>query len=383
MSMSDQLQQVKDISLNLVRHLFETPVHHLFGRGRAELRPPGSPPGTLFIPADAASTRITLRRIDGETVETLDQPDPEQIRRALAAGGRLWLDVAGFADRPRLEAIAELFSLHPVTLADLVNIERQSKVETLPSGHLIMLQVLDSGVGPAPGLSQMGLVIDGNVLLSFRERPGSLLDPVLARLARPTSKLRTEQTDYLASSLIDLAVDGSFPVIEALADRIDELEEQVMAGAGHAVMAEIHQQRRALISLGRLFWRQRDLLAKLLRDEEIFRRSTWIYLRDVHDRTIQLLDMVETTRELAASLLEIHLSISANRTNQIMKTLTIMASIFIPLTFIAGVYGMNFEHMPELGHPLAYPAVLAFMALISAGLLAWFWRRGWLGGPRG
>lgn len=383
MSMSDQFNQLKDLSLNLVRHLFETPIHDLFGRGGARLRPPGAPPGTLFISDQAAPTQVVLRRIDGAMVEQIDRPDDEQIRRALAQGGRLWLDVAGFADQARLEAIASLFELHPLTLADLVNVERQSKVETLPVGHLVLLQVLDPvSEHQTPGLSQLGIVIKNDVLLSFRERPSRLLDPILARLARPSSKLRTEAVDYLASGLIDLAVDASFPVIEALADRIDQLEDTVMAGAGHQVMAEIHQQRRALISLGRLFWRQRDLLAKLLRDEEIFRRTTWIYLRDVHDRTIQLLDMVETTRELAASLLEIHLSISTNRTNQIMKTLTIMASIFIPLTFIAGVYGMNFEHMPELAHPLAYPAVLVLMAGVSAGLLVWFWRRGWLGRNR-
>jgi magnesium transporter len=164
-----------------------------------------------------------------------------------------------------------------------------------------------------------------------------------------------------------------------LADQIDLVEEKVMDGQGQASMSEIHSHRRVLIMLGRLFWRQRDLLARLLRDEEIFRQETQIFLRDVYDGTVQLLDMVETTRELAASLVEIHLSISANRSNQIMQTLTITASIFIPLTFIAGIYGMNFEVMPELSHPLGYPAVLALMLTVSAGLLLWFRRRGWLG----
>jgi magnesium transporter len=379
MSVTDHLSQLKDVSLGLIRYLVETPVHSLFGRGRAQHRMPGSAPGTLFIAADAATTRVTLRRLDGATVETIEQPDDEQIRAARLAGGRLWLDVVGFADDARLRQIGELFALHPLTLADLVNAERQTKVEALASGHLITLQVLDSSrEGGSPGLAQMGIVLDGDVLLSFRERPGRLLDPILVRLDRSVSRLRSEPLDYLASALIDISVDASFPVIEALADRIDELEEQVMSGSGHSVMADIHQQRRALISLGRLFWRQRDLMARLLRDEEIFRRETWIYLRDVHDRTIQLLDMVETTRELAASLLEIHLSISANRANQIMKTLTIMASIFIPLTFVAGVYGMNFAWMPELEHPWGYPGVLLLMLLISLGLLFWFWRRGWL-----
>lgn len=174
-------------------------------------------------------------------------------------------------------------------------------------------------------------------------------------------------------------MEASYPVVEALADQLDEAEEAVMSGRGQSMLGDIQSQRRALIALGRIFWRQRDPMARLLRDAEIFRSETHIYLRDVYDSTVQLMDMVETTRELAASLLEIHMSISANRTNEVMKTLTIMASIFIPLTFIAGIYGMNFENMPELAQPWGYFVALGIMAAVAGGLLLWFRRRGWLG----
>lgn len=383
MSVSGQLHQLQNLSTRFIKAMVETPMHHLFGRHRPDQHPSGAAPGTLFISPDAGATEVHLRRIDDGQLDVIDHPDADAIRAAQSRGGRLWLDVAGFADDDQLRRIGELFELHPLTLADLVNVERQTKVDSLDDRSLIIVQTLNlDAASDQPGLAQLGILMKGEVLLTFRERPGPLFDPVLARLDRVTSRLRTEPLDYLACALLDVAVDASFPVVETLADQIDEVEERVMAGSGQGVMADIHRQRRALISLGRLFWRQRDLLARLLRDEQIFRHETQIYLRDVYDRTVQLLDMVETTRDLVASLVEIHLSISATRSNQIMKTLTIMASIFIPLTFIAGVYGMNFALMPELEWAWGYPAVLLLMLTVSIGLLTWFRLRGWLGERR-
>jgi magnesium transporter len=302
------------------------------------------------------------------------------IAQARATGSRLWLDVAGLADDAKLRELAELFGVHPLTLADLVNVSRQTRLESLDGISVMVTQFLQlDGEERAPNVVQLGLVLVGDVVLSFRERPGPVFDTILERLQRPSSRLRTEPLDYLVQALLDVAVDGAFPVVEALADRIDDIEDRILAGQGQNLMIEIHGQRRALITLGRLLWRQRDLLARLLREEQMFRSETRIHLRDIHDRSVQLLDLVETTRELAGSLVEMQLSISANRSNQIMKTLTIMASIFIPLTFIAGVYGMNFEWMPELGWKAAYPLVLLFMLGVALGLLLWFRRRGWLG----
>ena len=382
MSVGEQLYQLQELAGRFLRSMVETPMHHLFGQSqRSGQREPGAPPGTLFIAEDAAATRIRLWRIDDAGLEFLDDPDPQAIGEARLKGGRIWLDIAGFADDERIRAIGELFDLHPMALADLVNVERQTKVNTLDEQALIVLQMLHLQSGEhRPGLGQLALLLGDDLLISFRERPEEIFQPVLERLDRPTSRLRKQPLDYLACALLNLAVEASYPVVELLADHIDEAEDRVMAGRGNELLADIHRQRRALITLGRIFWRQRDLMGRLLRDEEIFQRETHIYLRDVYDCTVQLMDMVETTRELAASLVEIHLSISANRSNQIMKTLTIMASIFIPLTFIAGVYGMNFEWMPELTWTWGYPAVLALMLAVSLGLLLWFYRRGWIRG---
>lgn len=380
MSVSDQLQHLQELSSRFLRTMVETPIHHLFGRNRSILHPPGSSPGTLFISPDAAATELRLWHIGPQGVEAFRAPGIDTIRQLRGREGTLWLDVCGFSDDDLLRQIGDLFDLHAMALADLVNVERQTKVESSDQVNVILMQIPHlAGAATQPGLVQLGLVLMDNVVLSFRELPGPLFDPVVTRLGRPTSRLRSHGPDYLACALLDVAVDASFPVIETLADQIDEVEDEVMESRGQDVMATVHQQRRALISLGRLFWRQRDLLARLLRDQEIFARPTHIYLRDVHDRTVQLLDMTETLRELAGSLVEIHLSISSHRSNEIMQTLTIMASIFIPLTFIAGIYGMNFGWMPELDRPWGYPAVLVVMLVVGLGLLWWFHRRGWLG----
>lgn len=382
MSVGNQLHQIQDLGLRVLKSLVDTPLQQLFGRSpRTGPADTSSAPGTLFIDADAAPTRIQVRRIHDGGVESLDDPDVAALEAVRERGGRLWVDVAGFADDRRLREVGELFGLHPMVLADLFNIDRQTKVNALEDETVIIVQVLLLASGrDNPGLGQLGLLLRDDLLLTFREQPDPHFDPVLERLKRPTSRMRSQPLDYLACTLLDVAIDCSFPVAEALSDRVDEAEDLVMHARGHGMLAEIHNHRRALITLGRLFWRQRDLTARLLRDEEIFRHETHIYLRDIHDRTLQLIDMVETTRELAAGLVEIHLSISAHRSNQIMQTLTIIASIFIPLTFIAGIYGMNFERMPELVHPWGYPAVLVLMLGISVGLLLWFRRRGWLSG---
>lgn len=373
------LKQIRDRSAQFLRGLIEVPLSSVLGRKHPSRHQPGAGPGTLFVAPDAAPTRIRLARMDGADVEVIDQPTPAEIERLRAGGGRLWLDVVGLADEARLRTLAECFRLPPLALADLVNVSRQTRLESVEGGHVIVTQFLQLSVSDrTPEVVQLGLVQLGPVVLSFRERPGVVFDAIFERLQRPSSRLRSEPSDYLLQALLDVAVDAAFPVVEALADRIDTVEDRILAGQGQNMMIEIHGQRRALITLGRLLWRQRDLLARLLREEQMFRRQTQAHLREIHDRSVQLLDLVDTTRELAASLVEMQLSISAHRSNQIMKTLTIMATIFIPLTFIAGVYGMNFERMPELGWAFGYPLALLLMLIVALGLLWWFRRRGWL-----
>ncbi|MGY6588022.1 MAG: magnesium/cobalt transporter CorA [Wenzhouxiangella sp.] len=381
MSVSEQLYQWQKAGTRVWETLARRPLSTLFGRPEPLLsRGRVHEPGRLSRPSNAASTCITLWHFGPEGLQRHDNVSLETLQATQALGGRRWIDVCGFSDLDTIRALGEHLDLHALTLADLVNVERQTKAEDLDERTLIVMQLPHlAGAGGDTPLSQIGWLISADLLLTFREHPGDLFDSVLARMDRPSSRLRSKPLDYLACALLDVAMETGFPVVERLAEQLDDIEEAVMNGQGQDVLGQIHAQRRALITLGRLFWRQRDLMARLLRDESHFHKTTRIYLRDAYDQAVQLLDMTETTRELAASLLEIHLSISANRTNQVMKTLTIMASIFIPLTFVAGVYGMNFEHMPELAWPWAYPAILGVMLAIAIGLLWWFRRRGWLG----
>ncbi len=381
MSVSEQLHQWQQAGTRVWETLSRKPLSALFGRPEPLMsRGRVHEPGRLGRPSNAAPTRITLWHFGPNGLQRHDHASLETLQTVEAQGGRCWIDVCGFSDIDAIRELGEHLALHALSLADLVNVERQTKAEDLDERTLIVMQMPHlAGADTDTPLSQIGWLISPDLLLTFREQPGDVFDSVLARMDRPSSRLRTEPLDYLACALLDVAMETGFPVVERLAEQLDRIEEAVMTGQGQDVLGQIHSQRRALITLGRLFWRQRDLMARLLRDESHFNKATRIYLREAYDQAVQLLDMTETTRELAASLLEIHLSISANRTNQVMKTLTIMASIFIPLTFVAGVYGMNFEHMPELAWPWAYPAVLGVMLTIAIGLLWWFRRRGWLG----
>jgi len=377
MSITDQLNQLQDLGRRFVRQLVELPAQHLLGIGRSGARrPPGTVPGTLFIDPDATPTRLTAVCFRAGEVETLTDPDLATLQRARARCDRIWLDVTGFGSDQMLKDIGREFELHAMMLADLVNREPQTKTDSANGVHLVITQVplLDPDSGQ-PGLDTLGLALGKDWLLSFRERQSGLFLPIYERLENPESRLRTDPLDYLAYALLDIAIDSLFPVLEAIAARIDQSEDRVLEGRGSEILPEIHDQRRALIALGRLCWRQRDLLSRLLREEAMFRPQLRIYLQDVHDRTTQLHDMVEATRELAASLVELHMSLSAQRSNQAMQTLTVMASIFIPLTFIAGIYGMNFENMPELGWEWGYFAALGLMAAIGIGLYLWFRRR--------
>jgi len=377
MSITDQLAQLQDLSKRFVRQLVELPVQHLLGVGHSGARrPPGTVPGTLFIDPDATPTRLTAVCFRGSEVETLTNPVLAALQQARARSDRIWLDVTGFGSDRMLKDIGREFELHPMMLADLVNREPQTKTDSANGVHLVVTQVplLDPDSGQ-PGLDTLGLALGKNWLLSFRERQSGLFLPIYERIENPESRLRTDPLDYLTYALLDVAIDSLFPVLETIAARIDQSENQVLEGRGSEILPEIHDQRRALIALGRLCWRQRDLLSRLLREETMFRAQLRIYLQDVHDRTTQLQDMVETTRELAGSLIELHMSLSAQRSNQAMQTLTVMASIFIPLTFIAGIYGMNFENMPELGWEWGYFAALGLMSVIGVGLFLWFRRR--------
>lgn len=381
MSVSDPLQQLQKLAGRMVGKLARLPVHHLLGwRPDRSPRVPGAAPGTVFERTGALPTRITAFRYTAEEATRLDSVDPEKLAAARDGSGRLWIDIAGLADVRTILKLARLFGIHRLAVADAINTPQRPKAQRIGDQRLVITQMphLDSETHTSE-LAQVALVFGSDFLISIREYPDDSLRPIIERLRAEDSRIRGETVDYLAYALLDWVTDSYFPVVESLSGQIGDLEDRVMEETGGSLLTHIHSHRHSLILMSRVLWRNRDMVNSLLRSEEYFPARLHVYLQDLHDHSIQLLDMVETIRELANSLVEIHLAISGNRMNQIMKTLTIMASIFIPLTFLAGIYGMNFEVMPELAVPWAYPALLVVMAVIGIGLTVWFWRRGWIG----
>ena len=290
-----------------------------------------------------------------------------------------WIDVASFGDLRRLERIGEILDIHPLAMADAVNVGQRPKAEPYGDRYLVVTRMAQVLPDHRVCLEQVALVLGPGWVASFQEDPGDVFDPLRERLRHRLGAIRRLGADYLTYALLDAVVDGYFPVVEELSGVLEALEEEALESPRRATLARIHAARRLLLQLERLLWQQRDAVSGMLNSPEApFADSVRLYLRDTHDHTVQILDAVETYRQMTVGMVEIHLSSVNNRMSEVMKTLTVMASIFIPLTFIVGIYGMNFDHMPELRWRWGYPAVWAVMIGVVLGLVLWFYRRGWL-----
>ena len=290
-----------------------------------------------------------------------------------------WIDVEGLGNPDVLREIGGLLEIHPLALADVANVPQRPKVELYADRLLLVChQAMLTSQGEID-FEQVSLVLGPGWVVSFSEKPGDVFEPVRARIRSPQMRIRRMRADFLAYALIDAVVDAYFPVVEKLGNDLDELEDEVMGRPTRATLERMHAIRRQLLQLHRLQWRQRDAIATLWRDETFpITEPVRPFLRDVHDHAFVVLDSIETFRDLSVSLMDVYLSAASNRLNEVMKTLTLVATIFIPLTFIVGVYGMNFDVMPELRWRWGYAAVWVAMIAIGGGLLAWFRRRDWL-----
>jgi magnesium transporter len=338
----------------------------------------GSAPGTLVPPPAASATHLVAIGYGKGAAELQKPATVAEVAAMRQRHPRLWLDVAGLADTGLIAAIGELFSLHRLALADAVNVQQRAKVEDYATHDFLVLRM----VNPAPlhDTEQLAICLGADFVVTFQERPGDCFDPVRTRLQDPNGKLATSGPDALAYALLDAAVDAFFPGMEAIGDKLEAIESRVLDfGDPRALLGELHALRRSMLELRRALWPLREATSALLRGEcKQFRAEVRPYLRDVHDHVVQQLDLLENYREMGTSLMELQLSTTSNRLNEVMKVLTIIATIFIPLTFVAGVYGMNFRHMPEIEWYWGYPACLLLMAAMAGGMLWWFRRRRWL-----
>jgi magnesium transporter len=358
-------------------------------RGRwAQRPPPGSPPGTLVAPPqEAVPPSIKMIAYGPERLEERPLAALSELDRPAASFEVIWIDVQGLGDLEVMRAFGQRFGLHPLVLADIVHANQRPKVEAYDEHLFIVLRMphLDDGLST----EQLSLIVGKDFVLTLQEHAGDCFDPVRARLRQDKSRMRTLGADYLAYALLDTLIDSYFPVLEHFGEALETLEQDVVEQPDPGLVPRIHTLKRDLLELRRALWPMREIMGHLLRDEVAFiGAATRVYLRDCADHVFQLMDMLEIDREVASGLIDLHLSSVSLRTNEIMKLLTIIATIFIPLGFIAGVYGMNFRpdaspfNMPELSWYFGYPFALGLMLGVALGLLGYFWRKGWIGGRR-
>lgn len=350
----------------------------------------GASPGAMVKREGDPVPIVRLMSYSGADLEerlvrnAADLPEPGQ------GGAVTWIDVQGLGDTALLEAIGERYGLHHLAMADVANTGQRPKVEEYDDSLFFVVRMLrispDGGFEPP---EQLSMFLGSGFIITFQERPGDCLDPLRDRIRRGKPVIRTAGADYLACMVVDAVVDACFPVLEQFGERLESLETRVVASPSEQVLAEIFATKRELMGLRRAIWPARDFLGGLLRERPaLIGEQVVPYIRDVHDHAMHLVDLTETYRELSQSFLEVYLSSVSQRTNEVMRVLTVIATIFIPLTFIAGVYGMNFDasasplNMPELRWPYGYAAFWGVSLFTAAGLLIFFRYRGWLGGPR-
>lgn len=344
-------------------------------------RPPaGASPGTLIISANARPTRIRVMQFSDNSLVEKDV-SVEELPQYLSDTTITWVDVHGLKDEAVLRQLANFFSIHPLALEDVVHTPQRPKAEFYERHIFFITRMAYMERAHDAEVEQLSIFIGKNYILTFQNYTTGTLEPVRTRIRSGKGPIRKTGADYVAYAIVDTVIDKYYPILEDLGEELEAIEHQTIASPTQKTLERIYHVKRELLELRRAVWPQRDAVSSLMRDESPFISDTVrIYLRDCYDHIIQLMDVVDTYREVSSNLMDIYLSTLSNKTNEVMKVLTIMASIFIPLTFIVGIYGMNFEYMPELTWKWGYPAVWVVMIVLSVGMLINFRRRGWLGG---
>jgi magnesium transporter len=343
---------------------------------------PGTAPGSLIPDPQAHSPTIDYLRFDAHQL-TEERDCSAAKLPPISADEVLWIDVVGLGDAALIQAMGNRYGLHQLALEDVLNVHQRPKVEDYQDHLYIVLRMATPSTGA--DTEQVSIFLSKGLVITFQERIGDCFDPIRQRIRQAKGRIRGMGPDYLVYALIDAIVDGYFPVIDAAGEALAALEDDVIIDPKPMHIERLHGLKRDLLSIRRAVWPTRDMLSALLRgDLPFLADATHIYLRDAHDHTVQLIDIVETYREIASGMVDAYLSSQSTKLNEVMKFLTIMSTVFLPLTFVVGLYGMNFDraspwNMPELGWRLGYPFALLIMAGAAAGLLYVFWRKGWLG----
>lgn len=348
---------------------------------------PGSLPGTFRIDKSAQPPEINLIDYSSDHHHYANFLTPAECATHLSTETVSWVDVGGLGDKATLIELGEVFELHPLILADIVNVPQRPKLEDHQDQLVVIAQMVSAvSKNREVWLEQISFILGENYLLTVQEKPQQdCFNSVRDRLSKNKGIIRHHKADYLTYVLWDTIIDSYFPVLEMYGEKIEELEELVLAQPSKVTLGKIHQVKRDLLRLRRAITPQKDMLRVLIRDGHVLIKDrTLPYLKDCHEHTIQIIDTIEIYRELASGLMDLYLSVVSNKMNEVMKLLAVISTIFIPLTFIAGLYGMNFNpnasswNMPELNWAWGYPLCLAAMLAIAISLSIYFWRKGWL-----
>ncbi len=349
---------------------------------------PGSAPGTVEHIGERHmdEIKITVHDYDDDHLEEIPIDQIQKAKPYLDTPSKTWIEVRGLHDTEKLKSIWNFFDLHPLIQEDIVNTAQRPKAEVYDNCIFFVLRLLTySEEEQKIRAEQVSIILGENYVMSFQETAAEYFKPILDRLSVQGSRIRKHQTDYLTYALIDAVVDHYFNMIEHIAEEIEILEDELLQDPEDHLLQQIHKVRREIIYFRKSVWPLRDAMNTAIRDESQFiSDGTKIYLRDVYDHMIQVIDNIENYRDMVLGLHDMYMSHVSNKMNEVMKVLTIIATIFIPLTFIAGLYGMNFDteispyNLPELGWYWGYPASLAVMAVIAVIMLIYFKRKGWL-----
>lgn len=346
-------------------------------RVRRRSQKAGLAPGSLVHVGEEKAQQVSIRIMEyrEEGILSERRVGPEELVAPRDGTAITWIDVDGVHSVDIVERLGATFGIHPLLLEDILNTHQRPKVEDFGTYAYVVLNMLSLKNGGVES-EQVSIVFGDRWLVTLQEgKAGDVFDPVRLWIRENRGRICRLGPDYLAYSLIDAIVDKYFAVVENLGDRLDNLEDRLLTSADRAVLRELHQLRTELLGLRRAVWPLREVIGGLQRGSvPLVRESTQLYFRDVHDHTIQIVDALDAYRDMSSGMLEIYLTNASNRLNEVMKVLTVIATIFIPLTFIVGIYGMNFAFMPELQWRWGYPAVMIGMAAI-AGAMVWFFRR--------
>lgn len=342
----------------------------------------GASPGALVHVGEQRleKTRIRLVQYSPEKLDEIDVSPFEMVFPTITKSQFTWMNIDGIHDVDLIDRIGRHFDIHPLTLEDILNTAHRPKFETFEHyGYIVLKMMRYDDKASQIATEQVSLILTENVLVSFLESYGELFEPVRSRLRKGHGRIRKSGCDYLAYALIDAVVDHYFSLIDQISTQIENLENEILESPTSNTLQQVYGLKGDIIYLRKQIWPLRDVISLMVKEESCFiQETTRVFLRDVYDHTIQIIDTIETQRDHITGLLDLYMTQVSRKMNEVMKVLTIVATIFIPITFIAGVYGMNFRYMPELEWPWGYGLVWSLMIVVVIVMILYFYKKRWL-----